>query len=111
MRKVNYPNGKILWDGKTLFYINGKIAWQSNMGYYPNGSVVCAGFQGFYKNGDKAWDGNKGYDEDGLFMTNFGVALRLDRLLVLLISKTAIEIDVLGELRFTIKENKSIPNS
>lgn len=103
MRNLKYPNGNPLWNCQTLYFLDGKIAWNENMGYYSSGQVASAGFKGFWKNGNMAWDELKGYDEDGLFMTNFGVALRLSRLLVLLISANEVEIDINGgKIRFTI---------
>lgn len=102
MKKINYPNGSPLWDGQTLYYSNGKYAWHQNMGYYPSGQVATAGLKGFWKNGKIAWDGQKGFDEEGLFMTNFGVALRLNRILVLLVSSKELEVDINGKSRFVI---------
>ena len=107
MKKIQYPNGNPLWNGETLYFSDGKIAWHQNMGSYSTGQVASEGFKGCWKNGNVAWDEVKGYDEEGLFMTNYGVALRLSRMLTLLISAKGVEIDINSvKVRFTILERQ-----
>lgn len=72
---------KKLWKGGRLYYPSGKIAWDGLKFLTPNEKIVYANKYLFHLNGQIAWNPNNktGYDTEGLFLSKFGVAIKIIR--------------------------------
>ncbi|MGS4345076.1 hypothetical protein ACKUSY_05590 [Myroides odoratus] len=98
MKNIYYQNKQILWDGANVYHSNGIKAWDSKleMARYPNEQIAIVYNKCFWKNGEIAWDGEigQGYHDDGLPLTNFGVAIELNNRLTILCDKEKLELKI-----------------
>jgi hypothetical protein len=110
VKDLYYPNKKILWSNGILYHPNGLIAWDGLMFLFRNEQIAFVNKHLYHFNGEIAWNGNTGYNEDGTFLTNFGVAVKISQGMYLKCNKNWVGISIGLPLDIRTIDGTQFPN-